>query len=127
MDERGTVKSRLSKLFKSELGFIKSANLAGKMVDKHWMNSHGENVNQKSLSVLVSAASTLKGGIVQDADEISTYLWCHQKVTGKRGMFFAIGTSLQDMMSAHIWYMMKGLTFAKEVGEEAFFTALSSQ
>jgi hypothetical protein len=74
--DSGRVKAILAKLFKEDLGFIKSANLAGEMLKKHWENSIeiGDNSNQKALCILADAASMLIGGVFYDPNVGGVYL-----------------------------------------------------
>lgn len=114
----GQIKLKLSKLFKSELGFIKSANLAGEIIKL----GHGggdyraSNENQFVLSYLIQATSILKHA---PAFEL---LWCHQKATGNNIWFFKIGTSASDLSSALDWYLKKAKGFAEQCGEAEYFT-----
>lgn len=71
--DTGGVKALLSTLFRSELGFIRSANLAGEMIKIGW-NSKGENLNQRTLAVLLEAASQLNSSYYGYSDVL---LYCH--------------------------------------------------
>ena len=121
--DAGEVKARLSKLFEANLGCIKSANLAGEMVTRHWDHSQSDNENQRALSVLVAAATTLHSDFA-DPNEIAVYLWSHQKATAKRGLFFSIGTAESDKLKAYIWFIHKAEIFAEHTGESVFFETL---
>jgi hypothetical protein len=103
--DAGRVKSTLSELF-NELGYVKSANLAGEMVTRHWGESRGDNYDQRALSVLVTSAMTLYNPFDNENERL-TYLWCHQKIHKKRGWFFSIATSRDDISAAFSWYMQK--------------------
>jgi hypothetical protein len=124
--DSGRVKAILAKLFKEDLGFIKSANLAGEMFKKHWEYSIeiGDNENQKALCILADAASMLTAGVFYDPNVGAVYLWCHQKATGKRGLFFSIGTTESDKAAASIWLMKKAAAFATQTGETQYFRKL---
>jgi hypothetical protein len=118
--DSGQVKARLANLFKADLGFMKSANLAGQMVTRHWAQSSGNNYDQMTLGILVSSAQSL---LDQDpaSAESSVYLWCHQKVTSKRGSwFFSIGTTVPEIRAAYNWLMQKATALAEKTGETAF-------
>ena len=120
----GRVKAILAKLFKEDLGFIKSANLAGEMLKKHWKHSIGDNKNQKALCILADAASMLNSFAFYDPNVGAVYLWCHQKATGKRGLFFSIGSTKSDKSAASNWLMNKAAAFATQTGETQYFRKL---
>jgi hypothetical protein len=123
--DTGEVKSRLSGLFKAELGFMKSANLAGEMVTRYWNESHGENYDQRALCVLFKASRAL---LKQDPNsaESAIYLWCHQKATSQqKRWFFAIRTGPFDVLGAARWFITKATRFAEETGETKFLESLS--
>jgi hypothetical protein len=84
--DTGQVKARLSGLFKAELGFMKSANLAGEMVTKRRGDCRGDNYDQLALSVLVASAHILVSPFIK-RDELLVYLWCHRKFIGRLGSF----------------------------------------
>lgn len=122
--DSGRVKAILATLFKKELGFIKSANLAGEMVNKHGKYSEGDNDNQKALCVLTDAASMLNAVAFYDSNVGAVYLWCHQKATGKRWPFFSIGTTHSDKLAASIWLMEKAAALATQTNETVYFIKL---
>jgi hypothetical protein len=105
------VKLKLSQLFKPELGFIKSANLAGAIIKYGGSNYRASNENQMVISLLLDAASILPREL----------LWCHQKATGKKGWLFKVGTSPADYSAAQSWYSKKAEEFAEQIGETQHF------
>ena len=122
--DTGEVKRRISILFRDDLGFIKSANLAGQMVTQHWNHSVGDNYDQRALCILAASAGTLLN-IHPASNEVMTYLWCHQKVTSKRGsFFFSIGTTDIERRAAHEWFMQKANVFAEQTKQTNYFQTL---
>jgi hypothetical protein len=121
--DAGQVKARLSGLFKAELGFMKSANLAGEMVTKHWSESRGDNCDQKVLSVLITSANALFSPFAK-RDEVLAYLWCHQKVHRSIGFFSTVATSDDDRTAAWKWFLQKAEDFAEKTGQAEFLDTL---
>jgi hypothetical protein len=118
--DTGQVKARLSELFKADIGFMKSANLAGEMVTRHWDHSWGDNYDQRALCILVSSAKSLLIHNPNSAEN-SVYLWCHQKATSKRSSwFFSIGTTAADVSTAYNWLTQKATSLAEQTGETIF-------
>jgi hypothetical protein len=113
----------LSKLFKAELGFMKSANLAGEMVTRRWGESRGDNYDQRALSVLVASASALCDPTLNQS-ELVTYLWCHQKVHKNLGLFSSVATAMGDRSAAAHWFMQKAKNLAEETRQTEFFKTL---
>jgi hypothetical protein len=120
----GQVKIILASRFRSELGFIKSANLAGLMISRLWVESTGQNHAQRSISILLLASSYLFRTYGNQTD-IASYLWCHQKASGKKGWFFRISSDQSSIRRASVWYFTHARQLAKELGEEAFFQRLN--
>jgi hypothetical protein len=121
--DSGEVKSRISQLFKNDLGFTKSANLAGEMVTRHWRDCQGDNYEKHTLSILVASANALFDPIPNE-NELSVYLWCYQKVHEKRGWFFSIKTSWDDRYKASKWFMEKARHFAQQTGQRESLNTL---
>ena len=125
--DEGEVKLRLSNLFKPDLGFIKSANLAGEMATMSWFDVMQQyrdcNYEQKALVCLIAAANSLLQP--HPPNSISVYLWCHQKVMAKRGWFFSIGATAVDKLAACQWLLQKADVFADQTGQSKFLKTLT--
>lgn len=99
--DKGQVKLILTKLFQNDLGFVKSANLAGEMLSRIWSFSQGDNNVQRAICVLLYAATRLGISAIppffSDESEAAVYLWCHQKVVEKRKWwFFSVSDTRAD-------------------------------
>jgi len=110
------VKLIISRVFRSELGSIKSANLAGEMLSKLWSHSEGDNNVQRAICILIYAASNLTR-VDPDDNELAIYLWCHQKAVGKRGWFFSVSKKFSDREAASEWMVGKAAELASLSGE----------
>ena len=114
---KAQVKLILSQVFRNELGFIKSANLAGEMLSRVWSYSEGDNNVQRAICILIYAASNLTR-ILPDESEVAVYLWCHQKVVGKkRWWFFSVSDTFSDREAASEWLIAKAAELASLSGE----------
>ncbi len=58
--DEGQVKLILCRLFQNDLGFVKSANLAGEMLSRIWSYSEGHNNPQRAICTLIYAATRLR-------------------------------------------------------------------
>jgi hypothetical protein len=117
--DTGEVRARLSGLFKPELGFIKSANLAGEMVTRHWAESRGDNYEQ-ALSILAASRHALFSPVI--TDELLVYLAGHQMAHQKIRFFSpSVKTSRDDRLAAADWFNQKATDFAQKTGQTQFF------
>ena len=112
---KAQVKLILSQVFRNELGFIKSANLAGEMLSRVWSYSEGDNNVQRAICILIYAASNLTR-ILPDESEVAVYLWCHQKVVGKKRCF-SVSDTFSDREAASEWLIAKAAELASLSGE----------
>ena len=117
--DTGEVKARLSGLFKPELGSIKSANLAGEMVTRHWAECRGDNYDQQALSILAASRNALFSPII--TDELLVYLAGHQKAHRKIGFFSGVKTTKDDRLAAADWFKQKATDFGEKTGQTWFF------
>jgi hypothetical protein len=111
--------SKAEWLFKPELGFIKSANLAGEMVARHWGECRGDNYDQQALSILAASRHALFSPTI--TDELLVYLAGHQKAHRKIGFLSPIKTSRDDRLAAADWFKRKATDFAEKTGLTQFF------
>ena len=123
--EEGHVKALLASLFRSDLGFVKSANLAGHMTsnllkETQWKGATPGNVAQAAISILMSASAYPYGS----RSDVAYYLCSHQKAFGKRGWFFSIDHSEQAKLAASKWYKQKAQELARLQGEQTFYRRL---
>jgi hypothetical protein len=123
--DTGEVKARLSRLFKADVGSMKSAKLAGEMIRKHWGQRRGDNSDQQALSILVASANALFDPFL-NKNELVTYLRCHQKVHRKYWWRFSIQYAAIDRYHASKWFMEKARYFAQERRQTQFLEALPS-
>jgi hypothetical protein len=115
--DSGQVKLILVRLFRNDLGFIKSANLAGEMLSRVWSHSEGDNHVQRAICVLIYAASNLTK-FAPDEREVAIYLWCHQKVVGKKSWwFFSVSDTFSEREAASEWLIAKAAELARLSGE----------
>jgi hypothetical protein len=122
--DTGNLKITISNLFRAELGYIKSVNLAGGMVTRYFDSSLGENHDQKAIFILIAAAKNILCTF-PPSTEIMTYLWCHQRVTSKRGrVFFSIGTKAFERIDAYGWYLRKAADLAEMTRQVRFLENL---
>lgn len=121
--DNGNVKAILANLFRSELGFVKAANLAGLMTSKLWTESKGENNAQRAISILKIVSSYFYR-TYGNRDDVSAYLWSHQKAMGKSGWFFSISYSDRAILDASKWYQEKAKQLSNLQGEEKFHQSL---
>jgi hypothetical protein len=124
--DKAQVKLILSQVFRSDLGFIKSANLAGEMLSRIWSDSEGDNNVQRAICVLIYAASNLTR-FPPDESEAAVYLWCHQKVVGKkRWSFFSVSDTFSDREAASEWLIGKAAELASQSGEIDYLREFAS-
>ncbi len=109
------VKARVRRLFRAELGFLKSAKLARKMVIRRWGERRSDNYDQQALSVLIASANALRNPLL-NRDELLIYLACHQKANRKIGFFSKVATSGDDRLAASKWFFQKAEDFARRAG-----------
>lgn len=124
--DRAQVKLILTQLFRNDLGFIKSTNLAGEMLSRVWSHSEGDNNVQRAICVLIYAATRLGISTIpphfSDESEAAIYLWCHQKVVRKkRWWFFTVSDTGADRKAASEWLVMKAAKLAAMSGEIDYF------
>jgi hypothetical protein len=124
--DEGFVNVMLASLLRSDLGFMKSANLAGHMTSNLWKEAQRNttkpvNVAQIAISILMSAsACPYHSG--SDADR---YLWGHQRATGKGRLWFSsIDHTEEAKLAASIWYRQKAHELSRLQGEETFYRLL---
>jgi hypothetical protein len=118
--DTGEVKARLSGLFKPELGSIKSANLAGEMVTRHWAECRGDNYDQQALSILALSRHALFSPTI--TDELLVYLAGHQLAHRKIRFFsLSVKTSRDDRLAAADWFKQKAMDFEQKTGLTHFF------
>lgn len=129
--DTGEVKLRIANLFKADLGFMKASNLAGELVGASWPYVEERykdcNYEQKALVCLINAAKELFAEHRSETMRISTYLWCHQKVTLKRRWwFFSIKNSAADRSRAALWFVGKASALAIQTRQSEFLARLKS-
>jgi hypothetical protein len=124
--EKGRVRALLASLFRPDLGFVKSANLAGHMTSNLWTETHWKgtspgNVAQAAIAILMSASAYP----YRSRSDVAVYPWCHQKALGKRGWFFSIDHSEPAKLAASEWYKQKAQELTHLEGEETFYRRLN--
>jgi hypothetical protein len=124
VDKRYPVKATLANLFRSELGFVKGANLAGLMTSKLLSEAKGENNAQRAISILTTVSSYFYR-TSGSKDDVAAYLWSHQKAMGKRGWFFSISDSDRAVLDASQWYQEKARQLSQLLSEERFYRSLT--
>jgi hypothetical protein len=124
--DEGLVKAMLTSFFRSDLDFMKSANLAGHMTTNLWKETQRnttkpENVAQIAISILMSASACP----YRSGSEADRYLWGHQRATSKARLWFSsIDHTEQAKMAASLWYRRKAQELSRLQGEETFYRRL---
>ena len=122
----GLVRAMLANFFRSDLGFMKSANLAGHMTSKLWKEAQRnavkpENVAQTAISILMCASAYPYGSSSDD----DRYLWGHQRATVKaRPWSSSIDHAEQAKLAAAKWYREKARELSQLQGEETYYRRL---
>jgi hypothetical protein len=117
--DEGQVKAILANLFRSDLGFVKGANLAGLMTSKLWTEATGANNAQRAISILEGVSSYFYRAY-GSKDDVAAYLWSHQKAMGKKGWFFSISYSDRAVLDASKGYQEKARRLSQLQSEERF-------
>ena len=124
--DEGLVKAMLTSLLRSDLDFMKSANLAGHMTTNLWKETQRnttkpENVAQIAISILMSASACP----YRSGSEADRYLWGHQRATSKARLWFSsIDHTEQAKLAASLWYRQKAQELSRLQGEETFYRRL---
>jgi hypothetical protein len=118
--DSGQVKAILATSFRPDLGFVKAANLAGMMTSKLWSVAVGQNDAQKAIDILINASAYFWRTYASGTDK-ATFLWAHQKATGKRGWFFSISHSDRAILDASKWYKEKAEQLSLLLEEDQFY------
>ena len=124
--DEGLVKAMLANFFRSDLGFMKSANLAGHMTSNLWKEAQRnavdpENVAQTAISILMCASAYP----YHSGSDDDRYLWGHQRASSKARLWSSsIDHTEQAKLAAAKWYREKARELSQLQGEETYYRRL---